>query len=146
MEKGILVYHKVIFLPRLVVEIVGVELVYFIDCYEHGSYSLADDQLAADAANNGFCLDVLLFFTDEDAWPENAGGFISYVGVNEPNEVNLNSRLDLPILDTSSSPDREFRCNSFSRARGTTFHEVRQLSSWISTLLRAKLFILWCFK
>uniref|UniRef100_A0A914CW86 Prolyl 4-hydroxylase alpha subunit domain-containing protein n=1 Tax=Acrobeloides nanus TaxID=290746 RepID=A0A914CW86_9BILA len=64
-----------------------VELVYFLDRYEHGSYSLADDQLAADAANNGFCLDLLLFFSDDEKWPEDAGGFISYAGVNEPNEI-----------------------------------------------------------
>uniref|UniRef100_A0A915AS86 Prolyl 4-hydroxylase alpha subunit domain-containing protein n=1 Tax=Parascaris univalens TaxID=6257 RepID=A0A915AS86_PARUN len=51
-----------------------------------GCYTIADDQLAFEANNNGYTLDLQLFLGSED-WPESAGGFTSYIAENEEKEV-----------------------------------------------------------
>ncbi|KAI6226161.1 hypothetical protein M3Y99_01315500 [Aphelenchoides fujianensis] len=64
-----------------------IELVSFVHRYEHGCYTMADEQMAADGQTNGYCLDVLLFFGDFDEWPEEAGGFVSFIAIDDPNEI-----------------------------------------------------------
>lgn len=43
--------------------------------------------MAADAASNGYCLDVLLFFGDLSDFPIEAGGYISYFAIEDSAEV-----------------------------------------------------------
>uniref|UniRef100_A0AC34GUQ0 US12 prolyl 3-hydroxylase n=1 Tax=Panagrolaimus sp. ES5 TaxID=591445 RepID=A0AC34GUQ0_9BILA len=64
-----------------------VKVVSFINKMSHGCYSLCDDQMAADAENNGFCFDFLIFFMEKEAWDKLAGGYYSYIAVNDPNEI-----------------------------------------------------------
>lgn len=64
-----------------------VKIVSFINKMSHGCYSLCDDQMAADALNNGFCFDLLIFFMETDEWNKDAGGYLSYIAQNDPNEV-----------------------------------------------------------
>ncbi|CAD5219780.1 unnamed protein product [Bursaphelenchus okinawaensis] len=53
----------------------------------HSYYSLVDSQMAADAKNNGYALDLMIFFMDDEEWPSEAGGFISYLAENDPDEL-----------------------------------------------------------
>lgn len=67
---------------------------------------MADQQLAADSASNGYCLDVLLFFGEFDTWPVEFGGFFSYIAVEDPNEVKSFRcliKLLILILDFEST-------------------------------------------
>lgn len=53
--------------------------------FEHGKYTMADQQLVAES--NGYCLDVLLFFGEFETWPADVGGFISYIAVEDTQEI-----------------------------------------------------------
>jgi Rps23 Pro-64 3,4-dihydroxylase Tpa1-like proline 4-hydroxylase len=64
-----------------------VKVVSFINKMSHGCYSLCDDQMAADAENNGFCFDFLIFFMEKEVWDKLGGGYYSYIAVNDPNEI-----------------------------------------------------------
>ena len=66
-----------------------VKVISFINKMSHGCYSLCDDQMAADAENNGFCFDLLVFFMEKEAWEKLGGGYYSYIAVNDPNEVRF---------------------------------------------------------
>lgn len=64
-----------------------VNIVSFIDKYSHRSYSLLDDLMAADSKNDGFCFDLLLFFTESKEWNKDGGGHLTYFAVNDKDEV-----------------------------------------------------------
>lgn len=76
--------------------------------FGHGSYTMADQQMAADAASNGYCLDALLFLSDFETWPSDSGGYVSYIAVEDPNEVGFVSSVLLflfPILKVPPRPN-----------------------------------------
>uniref|UniRef100_A0A915NJF9 Uncharacterized protein n=1 Tax=Meloidogyne floridensis TaxID=298350 RepID=A0A915NJF9_9BILA len=64
-----------------------VELVSFINRFDQGCYSMADDQLIAHSEDNGFSLDVIIFFGRKQNWPSQNGGFISYFSSGEEDEI-----------------------------------------------------------
>ncbi|KAF7635607.1 hypothetical protein Mgra_00004996 [Meloidogyne graminicola] len=64
-----------------------VELVSFINRFDQGCYSMADDQLIAHSEDNGFSLDVILFLGRKQEWPAQNGGFISYFACGEEDEI-----------------------------------------------------------
>jgi hypothetical protein len=107
---------------------------------------MTDQQLAADAKSNGYCLDVLLFFGDFEAWNDEAGGFVTYIAVDDPNAVSLGFYLikQLVFLDFESSATPELCRRSVSRARHSELHEIRQSPVQFPVLLCLELFILRC--
>lgn len=80
-----------------------VELVSFINRFDQGCYSMADDQLIAHSEDNGFSLDVILFFGRKQNWPSQNGGFISYFSSGEEDEI---IRV-IPTLNTAAIVFRE---------------------------------------
>ncbi|KAH7698307.1 Protein C17G10.1, partial [Aphelenchoides avenae] len=73
--------------PQTLPRLESVEVVSFINRLQHGYYSMADDQLAADSEKNGFCLDVILFLTEREQWATKVGGFVSYIASNDTSEI-----------------------------------------------------------
>uniref|UniRef100_A0A7E4VHN2 P4Hc domain-containing protein n=1 Tax=Panagrellus redivivus TaxID=6233 RepID=A0A7E4VHN2_PANRE len=65
----------------------NIRVVTFLNKYTKGSYTLADDRLAADRNANGYCFDLLIFFKEDPRWNQEAGGFYSYIAANDPEEV-----------------------------------------------------------
>nr|CAD2163033.1 unnamed protein product [Meloidogyne enterolobii] len=80
-----------------------VELVSFINRFDQGCYSMADDQLIAHSEDNGFSLDVIIFFGRKQNWPSQNGGFISYFSSGEEDEI---IRV-IPTLNTAAIVFRE---------------------------------------
>jgi hypothetical protein len=86
-----------------------VEIVSHIYRFERGCYSMADDQMAADAKNNGFCLDLMLFFGRRPEWPSQFGGFSSFFAIGENEEVNklyLNKNINF-LKDNACESNNE---------------------------------------
>lgn len=65
---------------------------------------MADDQLIAHSVDNGFSLDVILFFGRKQNWPSQNGGFISYFSSGEEDEI---IRV-IPTLNTAAIVFRFF--------------------------------------
>ena len=88
-----------------------VKIISFINKMSHGCYSLCDDQMAADALNNGFCFDLLLFFMDNQEWNKDSGGYLSYIAANDPNEI---LRVD-PVSNGAAFVFREPEVLNFTK-------------------------------
>ncbi|KAE9549724.1 hypothetical protein FO519_007058 [Halicephalobus sp. NKZ332] len=86
-------------------------IISFVNKMNHGCYSLCDDQMAADALNNGFCFDLLLFFMDDQEWNKDAGGYLSYIAANDPNEI---LRVD-PVSNGAAFVFREPEVLNFTK-------------------------------
>lgn len=102
--------------------ILDVEMVFNIYRLEHGSYTMSDSQMAADAATNGYCLDLLLFFGELDDFPMEAGGYVSYFAVGDSNEVNFRNFNIYFCLVVACSSAIKLLGYCFPRARGVEFY------------------------
>lgn len=65
----------------------GISFTISLNRYKHGSYSMTDSQIADETKHDGYCLDLMLFLSESESWKEEAGGFVSYIAENDPNEV-----------------------------------------------------------
>ncbi|KAI1707032.1 2OG-Fe(II) oxygenase superfamily domain-containing protein [Ditylenchus destructor] len=88
-----------------------VRVVSYINRFKHGCYSMADDQLAADAKKNGYCLDLLLFFGPTVRWNTDRGGFFSYFAMGDEDEI---IRVP-PLMNTAAIVFREPEVLNFTK-------------------------------